>query len=241
MRFACLWMLAFLFPLPLAAQEPKALLERALTAHGGAERLGQLKWGTQSAKGKIVAPNGELAAERELAWSLPDRVRVNVALQGPANFKLSLTLAGATGWKTTGATTTDLSPTETGDLRDFATALWITTLVPVSEKDFTLNPASAITLGGQANPGLTAKSANRPEFTLHFDPASGRLSKLSYRGQEAGIEVQKETLFGEYKNFDGLWTATKVTEFINSRKAGEWTVNQIKRLEAAPTDVFKRP
>ncbi len=59
-----------------AADDPKAIVTKAIEAHGGTEALTKLKAGRSSLKGKLTLPGvGEVDFTQEAAYMMPDKVR----------------------------------------------------------------------------------------------------------------------------------------------------------------------
>src|SRR5260370_37015563 len=58
-----------------ADDDPKAIVEKAIKAHGGAEKLMKYKASRMKGKGKVDTPVGELEFTQESASMLPDKIK----------------------------------------------------------------------------------------------------------------------------------------------------------------------
>src|SRR5262249_9592010 len=69
-----------------AQEEAKAVIERAIGAHGGAEKLDKYLAGRVQSKGSIAAQGGQVPFVSTVVYQLPDKVKntVEFALQGGA-------------------------------------------------------------------------------------------------------------------------------------------------------------
>src|SRR5438445_1040935 len=69
-----------------AQDEAKAVIERAIAAHGGADKLDKFLAGRLQSKGSIAAQGGQVPFVRFVVYQLPDKVKntVEFTLQGGA-------------------------------------------------------------------------------------------------------------------------------------------------------------
>src|SRR5438874_716530 len=58
-----------------ADDDTKAIIEKAIKAHGGAEKLSKYKASRMKGKGKVDTPVGELEFTQETAAMLPDKIK----------------------------------------------------------------------------------------------------------------------------------------------------------------------
>src|SRR5688500_6290336 len=79
--FLAVALLAFAPGLRAAAHDPKDIIAKAITAHGGAEFLDKHLAARAQNKGKITVPGlGEAEFTQEIAYMLPDKFRDNLEL-----------------------------------------------------------------------------------------------------------------------------------------------------------------
>ena len=67
----------------LAQDEAKAVIERAITAHGGAEKLDKFVAGRVQSKGSIAAQGGQVPFTSGAVYQLPDKVKNTVEFTVP--------------------------------------------------------------------------------------------------------------------------------------------------------------
>ena len=66
-------------------------------------------------------------------------------------------------------------------------------------------------------------------------------SKSSASALQNGEKVQKEYLYGDYKDFDGVKLPTKLTENVNGKKFTEITGATYKLLKSVDDATFGKP
>jgi hypothetical protein len=224
-----------------AAQE---IVERAIQAHvGSAERLAKLRVYQSLSKGTMYAPIGELGAVREVQALWPDTVRVTFLLTMPdGNKRVSLVLTSERGWRQTGDDPpSDLDQEDLSEIRPDVYAIWMSTLIPLQDKTATVAPLGEAEVTGQRCVGIKASRRGWPDVSLYFDAQTGLLSKLGYKGREAGVAAYKETYFSDYKDFDGLKLAAKQVQFYDRRKASDWAAIDYHFPERIDRAIFEKP
>jgi len=231
----------FLFAQSLVAQTPDAIVQRAIQAHGGSDVLAKMKAVIVTARGKANLGGPEVEGTRELKWALPDRASWSVEFPRE-RIKTLIVVNGLTGWQQVGTNpATDLSPSAYDTMVDDAYAFWLSTVAPLTRKEFTLTAAKDAEVDGQSACGIKVTKPDRREATLYFSKANGILVKMQYLGREAGALVPKEMVFGSHKEFDRIKLPTKVTDIIRGNKMGEWQVTDYKFVDKFDATTFRKP
>lgn len=82
-------------------------------------------------------------------------------------------------------------------------------------------------------------------YSQFYDKESGRLVKRVRKTSSHGEPLDMEVILSDYREFDGLWMATKVHANLRSPSFGEgtqtWTYTQIEHGEEIPDSLFERP
>jgi hypothetical protein len=208
---------------PQGAATAQDLLEQAILAQGGVERLNRARLQTRSGRGEIVPPIGDAVPyDGQVVLNLPTQGRWTFDLN-PETQKLRLVVAinGDKGWRSSGGPAVDMTKDEAEGVRDEAYVAWLTTLVPLRGKQFELTALAQTPVHGRPAVGIQVVSKGRPDAKLYFDKQTMLLVKVERKGKEAGLPVVKEYLFSEHKDFDGLKLPTRVVEMTNGKKRGE--------------------
>jgi hypothetical protein len=223
--------------------EARALVDRALKAQGGAERLaklpairGKLK-GTFHGLGEGVPFTGEFAAQGA------DRTRLVIEAEvGGEKLRLAHVLNSDKGWVQVNDGTEELDEEGLAEAREQAYAEWVATLVPLRDKKrFRLSPLGEIKIGGRPAAGARVSSEGRSDVNLYFDKATGLLVKTEVRLTEDGQEVTEETFLGAYKEVQGTKQATRLTVKRDGQPYLECEVRDYRLAEKLDGALFARP
>jgi len=247
--------LAFFLTLSLvgaaAAQEDaRSLLEKAIIAHGG-ERLVKARTQIRSVKGEIDAFPQAIPFTGETQLKLPDKGRWALDLERN-NQKLPVILVvnGDKGWTTGGGATKEMTDQQAADQRQELYVDWIITLLPILENklDIAIFPTkgtstapSEMKVNGEPVTGIKVANKGKPEVKLYFEKKSGLLVKAEFKGKEAGVDVNKEYILSNHKDFDGLKLPMKFVVLSNGKRVAEWTVTNYKLPERLDEATFGKP
>jgi hypothetical protein len=233
-----------LLPLRLHAQE-EALLDKAVQALGGAERLGKLDAVRWKAKGTAFADNKEIGLTVEAQAVALDRARFDVdVLVDNKTISLRVGWAQGKGWAGFEQRAEDLP----ADAFKLVTANWYALRVaqmmsPLQGKGVKLSPLGELKINDRPAVGLKAAAKDRPELDLYFDRETGLPVRCAFLAREGDDkpEVAYEFHFGDYKEFDGLKHFTKLVVHRDGKKFMDIDVSEVKPGEKADDSTFARP
>jgi zinc protease len=214
-----------------------ALLDEAIKAHGGADALAKAQNYTRTGKGTA----GEAKVSSEQSVSLPDKSRLAIDLEiGGNKIRVVAVLNGDKGWESSGGPATEMTATRVREMNEEGYVLWATTLVPLKKDGVSLKVLPESKVDGKAALVVAASSKGRPDLRLYFDKESHLLVKIERETVVGGAKVDKEYLFGDYKEVDGVKLPGKMTELINGRKMTEISSQEYK-LRKPEDSTFSRP
>jgi hypothetical protein len=214
-------------------------VEQAIAAHGGSEQLAKLKHVSFTAKGNVYAGDMLKPAVREAQLDLPDKCRWTFELTGAA--KLVFVINGARGWQLSQGASEPISGPFLDELTEQSNALVLGQLLPLRDKTVTLATLPEAKVGGEPAVGVRASRKGRPDVDLYFDKKTGLLSRLSYKGKEAGRVVLKEFEYSKYKPVDGVMVPTKLADRMDGKPIAEWSVEKYAFPEKFPDETFAKP
>jgi hypothetical protein len=214
-----------------------AVLDEAIKAHGGADALAKAQNYTRTGKGTA----GEAKVTSEQSVSLPDRSRLAVDLEiGGNKIHVVAVVNGDKGWESSGGPATEMTATRVREMKEEGYVLWATTLVPLKMDSVNLKLLPESKVDGKAVIVLAASSKGKPDLRLYFDKESHLLLKIERETVVGGARVDKEYVFGDYKDVDGVKLPGKMTELINGRKMTEISSQQYK-LQKPEDSTFGKP
>ena len=212
-----------------ADREPRAVIEAAIAAHGGADALARLRGVRLTAEGAIERGGETVRFTAEYAIRAPDFQRTIVTVAGEAEGIVRV-LAGGKAWQRAGGTTRALAGDELADFRDGVYQNHLRTLRPlVAEKGFDLSPAGEARVSDRPAVGVRVAAAGRPDVLLYFDAGTSLLVKLERRSRGAdGREQTLEAFFEDYKAVEGVQYPRAVTTRHDGRPYLRLTVTGVR-------------
>jgi hypothetical protein len=182
--------------------QTKAILAKAIKAHGGEEALTKYKAGQVKAKGKIEILGG-LEFTQESSFMLPDKFKETVEMQAMGT-KVRV-VSGCNGSKLFIEVNGKELPVDDKikeHLKGAAYVMKVGELVPlVKEKGFELSPLGEIKVQDRPAVGVRVSSKGHSDVSLYFDQDTGLLAKMEYRtvDQMSGKEITEERILLEYE------------------------------------------
>jgi outer membrane lipoprotein-sorting protein len=202
-----------------------AILDKAITALGGAEKLEKIKVVSWKAKGTITFQDNANPFTSSLTVQGLDRAKQEFDGEFGGNPIHGVSvLAGDKGWRVFGDMKMPIDNIPSEKRNVYLNVIPVT-LVQLKGTDFKLEALSEEKIADKAVTVLKVTPPDKKDFKLYFDKESGlpvRLvaKVLGFQGEEC----TQETNFSEYKEMAGIKKATK----ISSKRDGEKFIdNQI--------------
>jgi hypothetical protein len=222
------------------APDPLALIDRAIKAGGGIERVAKFKALTVKASARM--PDGEGTVEGTFCG--PDQMRLTI--EGSArsgNRKGTILINGRRGWFKAGdQDPVELPNQDLGGMKDLLHAVCLADLLSTLKgKDYKLTPL-APAQGGDDSPGIRVTHPTYKEVHLFFDRSSGLVSNSMVKlpTKSGGMEWC-ECFFSDYKEFDGVRHFTR----LRIRQGGEdvmiFNVQRLTLLEKPDAGFLSLP
>lgn len=225
-----------------AADDPKAIVEKAIKAHGGADLLDKFAGHRSSQKGTIVAGGMDVPVTGTFLRAYPDKEKVKATLS-IMGMELEL-LQVANGDKislTVGGQAPPLDDDRKAEARFGTYANGLARLTPLVKGGgkFTLKAGPEAAVAGNPAVGVVVEHPDFKPVTLFFDKETGRLVKASRVGKtEDGQDAERETLFGDYKAVQGVQMPHKSTTTVGGKKVSDFTAEKIELLETVDASEF---
>lgn len=189
-------------PIVGGADEPRAVITRAIEAVGGQARLSQLRATHVRVKGILHELDGA-AFTGEMATQLPNQFKLG--LQAETNGVRVVTTYVLSGGKAWERLDQDVRELEGGELRDMQISAYtdhVAGVVPLLTGDgYTLTMIGESKVQGSDCIGVLVKAKGKPDVKLHFDKADGYLVKCEHRrlDPEAKKEILYEVYYSDYR------------------------------------------
>ncbi len=220
------------------------ILDKAIQALGGQEKLGKAQAFSWKTKGKLTIEGNENDIKTEATVQGIDHY--HSVFEGEFNgnpIKGTAILNGDKGWRKFGDQTMDMDADAVkNEKRNVYLMIIPATIVPLKSKDFKVETAADQTVNGKSAAGLKATGPDGKDFTLYFDKESGLPVRLvakviGFNGEE----YLQESTYSDFKDYGGIKKSVKVSVKRDGEKFLEGEVTDFKVLDKVPADTFAEP
>jgi hypothetical protein len=225
-------------------KEAIAVIDKAIKAMGGEEKLSKIKAFTTKGNGTIVLEGQDIAFKYET--TVKGSTQYHSTFEGEANgekFRGATVLDGDKGWRRlNGDVQTIEGPELANEKRNAYLEIVPTLLLPLKGKEFKVDSAGEEKVGGKPASTVRVTGPDGKDFTIQFDNESGLPVKVSGKVVSwEGEEYTQDTLFEDYKEFDGIKVATKSQTRKNGERFIDTSGGDFKPLDQVSPETFAEP
>jgi hypothetical protein len=240
---------------PAAAQEtPRATIERAIQAHGGAERLSLVRADKVKLKGTLIAAGKPTPFTAETTVQLPAQYKsvIELMVEGRKRTLVHL-LNGDKVLVTIDGQPQKVAPAALAEVRETMQLDQAVRLVPLlRDRNFNLAPLGESKVQDRTVVGVKVTSRGHKELRMYFDKASGLLVKTEHsldapagdrppRPGAAPPEVRQEEFYSDFKDLEGFRRPTKMVVLRDGRKLMEAELVEVKYFSKIDDAEFEKP
>jgi hypothetical protein len=228
------------------ADEPNAavkIIDTAIQAHGGLEALTKAQKMTRKATGTMSFFGQDVPFADELTLQLPERSRWTLE-GGPEGQKVRFIVVcrGDKAWQSTQGKTTEATKDRLEEIQDEIYVLWIANLASLkTEKGFSFFTLPDSKVDGRDAYSVLVSRQGRGDLRLSFDKASGLLVRIERKAKQAGVPVDKEYLYTDYRTVGGVKLPCKYLEQANGKKVVDVGTMNYEFLSRIDDSVFEKP
>jgi hypothetical protein len=235
----CLLVLAAAPP-AWAADDAKAVIEKAIKAAGGAEELAKHAGVRIASKGTYFGMGTPVEFTSTSYMQPPARSRFEVSGD---QFKFVQVFHGDKGWVKVNDKTEEMDKDQLDAARDALHVAAVERLAGLTGRDYTLSSLGESKLGDKAVVGVRVEHKGSRDVNLYFDKDSGVLLKVETRVKDpqAGKEFTQETILSDHKKVDGVPVPQKVLINRDGDKFVESEVTEFQRMEKLDPGLFDKP
>jgi hypothetical protein len=223
------------------AAKLKAVINKAIKAHGGAEKLKKMRAFVAKSKGKYYGMGDGIEYEQEMSMQFPNRQRTYVEA---GDFKFTQVVNGDKGWRKLGDNTEELSKEQLDEVKENLYAATVAHLAVLTDKAYELSSLGEGKVGDTPVVGVRVKHKGHRDVSLFFDKKDHLLLKSETRGKDTmgdGGEFTAVMLYKDYKKVDGLMTAHKIVINHDGKLFVEAEITEFKYSEKLDDNVFDKP
>jgi hypothetical protein len=226
------------------AADARALVEKAVKAHGGQDKLEKFAAATVAFKGKVHVMGQAVDVAGEVLTQGDDRLKVDLQVEVDGQkFRVVNVLAGDKGWMRLGDDTKEMDKDQLAEGREQAYAGWVATLAPLADKGFTLATVGEMKVDGKPTLGVKVSRKDRRDVDLYFDKETGLLAKSETRVKDegSGQEVTEETFYAGYKEVQGTKHAMAFVVKRDGKPFLEGEATEVTLAEKLDATAFAKP
>src|ERR1017187_6731723 len=219
------------------------ILDKAIKALGGEEKLSKIKAYSAKSKGTITFGGNDNDFTAKATHEGLDHFRSEFEGRfGDNDVKGVTVLNGDKGWRKFGDMETDMDGDQlANEKRTVYLSVIPSLIVHVKGKGFKVEAAGEEKVGDKPAAVVKVTGPEGKDFKLYFDKESGLPVKLvaTVLGFD-GSEFSQETTYENYKDFDGIKKATKVESKRDGEKFVSTELTEFKVLDKVEPETFSK-
>jgi len=223
--------------------ELRAVIARAIKAHGGEEKFAKQKAGITKSKGTIHLLGG-IEFTSEVFSQLPNKFREvsNLEIMG-MKITVATTYNGAKAWIVAGDKTMDADEKILEEIREHLHMGKVARLIHLKDKEFELAALGESKIEEQTAIGIRVSSKGHKDVNIFFDKATGLVAKIERRAVDptSGKEFSEERIIKDYQEIEGLKTIKKLLIKRDGAKYIDLEVTEIKLVDKHDDSLFEKP
>ena len=215
-----------------------AIIEKGLKAVGGEKNLVKHRAATWSETGTYYGMGQGLPYTGKYSLQQPDQFRMEI--EGA----FVIVVNKDKGWTQAGGQTKEMTKEELLEQQESLNAGWVSYLVPLRDKKYTLKSIGDYKLEDRTTVGVRVSTAGRRDVELYFDKETGLLAKMALQvkaSEMGGKEVTQEAIFKDYREVDGAKIPMKLTVKRDGKQFVEAELKDYKAAGKLDDSVFAEP
>jgi hypothetical protein len=227
-----------------ADDDVKAIITKAIKAHGGEEVKNKYKAGQMKVKGKIELLGG-LEFTQESSYMLPDKFKESIDMEVMGQKVHVVTVYNGKKIQIeANGKEINVEDKVKDVIKDTLYVMKVSQMTSLLKgKDFELSALGEVKVEGKPAVGVLVKSKGQKDVSLYFNKETGLLAKVEHRTVDpmTGNEITEERIVAEYGKTDGVPTPKKVLINHDGNKFMELEVLETKQLEKLDDSEFAKP
>jgi hypothetical protein len=226
------------------AKDAQAILDKAVKALGGEEKLGKVKAIAWKTKGTITFAGNDNAFTSQSTVQGLDHFRQEFEGQfGDNKVRAVTVLAGDKGWRQFGGNRMELDKDAVAnEKRTVYLGVIPVMILPLKGKEFKVEAIGEEAVGGKPAAVLKVTGPDGKDFRLYFDKESGLPVRLVAKVIGfGGEEFTQDVTYSDYKEMGGLKKATKISAKRDGEKFLEQQITELKVLDTVDPKTFAEP
>jgi hypothetical protein len=226
------------------AASAREAVDKGIKAMGGAEKLAEWKAYSWKGKGTFYGMGAEIPYTGTWTVQWPDKEKYAIDSEFNGQ-KISFTavVTADKGWRKFADQTQELDKEQLDEAKQEMHLNYVSSLLPLTEGSAKLSSLGEVMVDKKSAVGIKVSSKGYRDVSLYFDKDTGLLvkSQMRVKDEMAGTEVDQETLYSDYQEYDGVKHPRKVVINRDGKKYIDGTTSDWKRLEKVDDKIFAEP
>jgi hypothetical protein len=225
-------------------ESPRAIVERAIKAHGGQERLEKLKADRVTLKGTMLVNDNKAEFTAETTVNMPSQFRNVVNLKFDTSTRKVVQILNGDKVIVTvdDDPKKDIPASAVAEMREILQLERATRLAPLlSDKSFELAALGEGKVHDKPAVVVKVSSKKHADLKMYFDKESGLLVKTEHDLTEGKQKVTQEEFYSEFKEIGGYKRPTKLVVFRAGKKLMDAELVDVKYLDKVDETLFTKP
>jgi hypothetical protein len=217
----------------------KAIIAKAIQAHGGAENLAKLRVRREVTNSTSESEGQTVTLTKDTLVDLPDRWKETRETEREGQKVINLFgINGDKGWANFGKQSMDLE----GGLKGLRQQYYVLSLTPLlKDQRFRLSALAEEQVTNRPALGVRVSGPDDVDNELYFDKETGLLVKSRRRVPSNAQELSLEILYSEYKETDGVKWPWKRVFYRDGKRTGDEEIAALKFLDRVDESEFAKP
>jgi len=225
--------------------EARRVVEKALRAMGGKEKLAGVKAATFRTKGKFYwfGAGTDFTGEMAVQGLAKARTVMTFEFMGKKQTIIAV-VNGDKGWVKANDTVTEIDQkTLAVQMGDHGYITEMAMLLPLArgDKGATLSPVGDSKVGDRPTTGVEISRKNYSTVRLFFDKETALPLKLEWKASVKGKKETHDILLADYKEIGGLKVARKLTARRNGKVFYEYKISDFKTVDRLDDKLLEKP
>ena len=231
---------------PSRAQDDlRSVIDKAIKAQGGEDRINKHKAGTSKSKGTVEAGGMSIDFTEEASFHLPNKVRSAQQLDIMGmQVKIIVGFDGTKAWLNVNGQDVDKKLDKIADLMHEQIYLSeVSRLTTLKDKKFGLSSLGEVKVQDKPAIGIRVASKDHKDINLFFDKETGLLVKIEHRTVDLNSqqEVNEERIITEFQDKDGVKEPKKALVNRDGKKYIDVEIVEIKYQDNIDDTQFSKP
>ncbi len=223
----------------------KAVLKKAIAAHGGEKNLTKFNGAISKFKGTIEVMGKSRDITGENTFQKPDKLKVDltVDIDGMV-IPVVVVFDGKKMWRSINGTVAEVKDEQAlAEMRESLLVEGANSLSDFLKAPYELNSLGEVKVKDMPAIGIRVSKKGQRDISFFFDKKTHLIVKTEMRvhDQDSGQEVTQEKYLVAYKDMDGLKTAARVIIHKDGKAFMDIQVTESKVYEKLDDATFKMP